>query len=173
MQEPFLYSKTIRENVGVAVRNASDEMIDAAVKDAAAKAFILESDKGFDTVVGERGVTRSGGQKQRLAIARTLLKDNDILIFDDSLSAGDTETDAEIRAALRERQKGVTTIIISHRIVTLSEADVILVIENGRLTQQGTHEELLKQPGLYAKIFNIQTSLEEEFKTQLTGEVTA
>ena len=173
LQEPFLYSKTIRENVGVAVRNASDEMIDAAVKDAAAKAFILESDKGFDTVVGERGVTLSGGQKQRLAIARTLLKDNDILIFDDSLSAVDTETDAEIRAALRERQKGVTTIIISHRIVTLSEADVILVIENGRVTQQGTHEELLKQPGLYAKIFNIQTSLEEEFKTQLTGEVTA
>ena len=131
---------------------------------AAAKEFILDSDKGFDTLVGERGVTLSGGQKQRVAIARTLMKDNDILIFDDSLSAVDTETDAQIRAALKQRSKDTTTIIISHRIVTLSQADLILVMEDGKVTQQGTHDELIHQSGLYGKIFNIQTALEEEFK---------
>ena len=166
LQEPFLYSKTLRENVAIAVRNATDEQIDRAVEDAAAKAFILESDKGFDTLVGERGVTLSGGQKQRVAIARTLMKDNDILIFDDSLSAVDTETDAQIRSALKNRSRDTTTLIISHRIVTLSQADWILVLEDGRITQQGTHEQLIRQDGLYARIFNIQTALEEEFKEE-------
>lgn len=169
LQEPFLYSKTLRENVAIAVRNASDEAIDQAVQDAAAKTFILESDKGFETVVGERGVTLSGGQKQRVAIARTLMKDNDILIFDDSLSAVDTETDAQIRAALKRRSKDTTTIIISHRIVTLSQADLILVMEDGRVTEQGTHDQLIHSDGLYSRIFNIQTALEEEFKEEKTG----
>lgn len=169
LQEPFLYSKTLKENVAIAVRNASDEAIDQAVQDAAAKAFILESDKGFETVVGERGVTLSGGQKQRVAIARTLMKDNDILIFDDSLSAVDTETDAQIRAALKRRSKDTTTIIISHRIVTLSQADLILVMEDGRVTEQGTHDQLIHSDGLYSRIFNIQTALEEEFKEEKTG----
>lgn len=173
LQEPFLYSKTIRENVAIAVRGATQEEIDRAVGDAAARDFIMESDRGFDTVVGERGVTLSGGQKQRLAIARTLMKDNDILIFDDSLSAVDTETDAQIRQALKKRSAGTTTIIISHRITTLSQADRIFVIEDGRITQQGTHEQLMQTPGLYSRIFNIQTALEEEFKTQLPGEVQA
>ena len=166
LQEPFLYSKTLKENVAIARKNATDEEIDRAVTDAAAKEFILESEKGFDTLVGERGVTLSGGQKQRVAIARTLMKDNDILIFDDSLSAVDTETDAQIRAALKHRSKDTTTVIISHRIVTLSQADLILVMEDGRVTQQGTHEELIRQSGLYSKIFNIQTALEEEFKAE-------
>ena len=166
LQEPFLYSKTLRENVAIAVPGATSEQIDRAVTDAAAKAFILESDKGYDTLVGERGVTLSGGQKQRVAIARTLMKDNDILIFDDSLSAVDTETDAQIRAALKRRSRDTTTIIISHRIVTLSQADLILVMEDGRVTQQGTHEELIRQDGLYARIFNIQSALEEEFKEE-------
>lgn len=169
LQEPFLYSKTLKENVAIAVRNASDEAIDQAVQDAAAKTFILESDKGFETVVGERGVTLSGGQKQRVAIARTLMKDNDILIFDDSLSAVDTETDAQIRAALKRRSKDTTTIIISHRIVTLSQADLILVMEDGRVTEQGTHDQLIHSDGLYSRIFNIQTALEEEFKEEKTG----
>ena len=164
LQEPFLYSKTLKENVAIARKDATDAEIDRAVTDAAAKEFILESDKGFDTLVGERGVTLSGGQKQRVAIARTLMKDNDILIFDDSLSAVDTETDAQIRAALKKRSRDTTTLIISHRIVTLSQADLILVMEDGKVTQQGTHEELIHQPGLYSKIFNIQTALEEEFK---------
>lgn len=169
LQEPFLYSKTLKENVAIAVRDATDEQIDRAVRDAAAKAFILESDKGFDTLVGERGVTLSGGQKQRIAIARTLMKDNDILIFDDSLSAVDTETDAQIRRALKKRGRDTTTIIISHRIVTLSQADWILVMEDGRVTQQGTHEQLIREDGLYARIFNIQTTLEEEFKEENKG----
>ena len=169
LQEPFLYSRTLKENVAIAVPNATDEAIDQAVQDAAAKAFILESDKGFETLVGERGVTLSGGQKQRVAIARTLMKDNDILIFDDSLSAVDTETDAQIRAALKRRSKDTTTIIISHRIVTLSQADLILVMEDGRVTEQGTHDQLIHSGGLYSKIFNIQTALEEEFKEENTG----
>ncbi|MBE5787540.1 MAG: ABC transporter ATP-binding protein [Clostridiales bacterium] len=166
LQEPFLYSRTLKENVGVALRNPTDEAIDQAVTDAAAKEFILESDKGYETLVGERGVTLSGGQKQRIAIARTLMKENDILIFDDSLSAVDTETDAQIRAALKKRSRDTTTIIISHRIVTLSQADLILVLEDGRITQQGTHEELIHAGGLYSRIFNIQSALEEEFKEE-------
>ncbi len=166
LQEPFLYSKTLKENVAIALRDASDEEIDRAVTDAAAKEFILDSDKGFDTLVGERGVTLSGGQKQRVAIARTLMKDNDILIFDDSLSAVDTETDAQIRAALKKRSRDTTTIIISHRVVTLSQADLILVMEDGKITEQGTHDQLIHSGGLYSKIFNIQSALEEEFKEE-------
>ncbi|MDO5327934.1 MAG: ABC transporter ATP-binding protein [Clostridia bacterium] len=169
LQEPFLFSKTLKENVAIARRNATEEEIDRAVADAAAKEFILDSDKGYDTLVGERGVTLSGGQKQRIAIARTLMKDNDILIFDDSLSAVDTETDAQIRSALKKRSKDTTTIIISHRIVTLSQADWILVMEDGQITQQGTHEDLIHSGGLYSKIFNIQSALEEEFKEENKG----
>ena len=166
LQEPFLYSKTLKENVAIARKNASDAEIDRAVTDAAAKEFILDSDKGYDTLVGERGVTLSGGQKQRVAIARTLMKDNDILIFDDSLSAVDTETDAQIRKALKTRSRDTTTIIISHRIVTLSQADLILVMEDGHVTEQGTHEQLIHSGGLYSRIFSIQSALEEEFKEE-------
>lgn len=172
LQEPFLYSKTLKENVGIALRHPTDAQIDQAVTDAAAKHFILESDKGYETLVGERGVTLSGGQKQRIAIARTLMKENDILIFDDSLSAVDTETDAQIRAALKKRSQDTTTIIISHRIVTLSQADWILVIEDGKVSQQGTHEDLIRSEGLYSKIFNIQSALEEEFKEEKASHAT-
>ena len=119
-------------------------------------------DRGYDTVVGERGVTLSGGQKQRVAIARTLLKDNDVLIFDDSLSAVDTETDKAIRLALKEKRKGMTTFIISHRLTTLAEADFIVVLEDGRVAQTGTHEQLIHQDGLYKRIYQIQSDLEDE-----------
>lgn len=162
LQEPFLYSKSIRENVGITAPEQEAERIEHAADIASASAFIAKADKGWETVVGERGVTLSGGQKQRIAIARTLLKDNNILIFDDSLSAVDTETDAQIRAALRHEQKDVTTLIISHRVTTLSQADLILVLENGQITQQGTHAELCSQPGLYQRINSIQNALEEE-----------
>ena len=162
MQEPFLYSKSIRENVGITAPEQEAERIEHAADIASASGFIAKADKGWETVVGERGVTLSGGQKQRIAIARTLLKDNNILIFDDSLSAVDTETDAQIRAALRHEQKDVTTLIISHRVTTLSQADLILVLENGQITQQGTHAELCSQPGLYQRINSIQNALEEE-----------
>lgn len=162
LQEPFLYSKSIRENVGITAPEQEAERIEHAADIASASGFIAKADKGWETVVGERGVTLSGGQKQRIAIARTLLKDNNILIFDDSLSAVDTETDAQIRAALRHEQKDVTTLIISHRVTTLSQADLILVLENGQITQQGTHAELCSQPGLYQCINSIQNALEEE-----------
>lgn len=170
LQEPFLYSKTIRDNVGIAERSPDMAGIEHAAQVAAASDFIARSDKGYDTVVGERGVTLSGGQKQRIAIARTLMKPNSILIFDDSLSAVDTETDAQIRAALRHEQQGVTTLIISHRITTLSQADLILVLEDGHITQQGTHEELCHQPGLYQRVSSIQTALEEELNDAILNE---
>ncbi len=116
--------------------------------------------------MGERGVTLSGGQKQRVAIARTLLKENNILVFDDSLSAVDTQTDRAIRQPLRELKKKAkqtaTTFIISHRLTTLSEADKILVLEDGVSAQQGTHSELIPQEGLYRRIYQIQSALEEE-----------
>jgi len=170
LQEPFLYSKTIRENVGIALREPGMDAIGHAADVASASSFIAKADKGYDTLVGERGVTLSGGQKQRIAIARTLMKDNDVLIFDDSLSAVDTETDAQIRDALSHEKKGSTTLIISHRVTTLSQADMILVLEDGRITQQGTHAELCAQPGLYQRINNIQSALEEELNAAKAAE---
>ncbi len=166
LQEPFLYSRTVKSNIGIARGDATDEMIFGAAQTAEAHGFIREFENGYETMVGERGVTLSGGQKQRVAIARTLLKENDILIFDDSLSAVDTETDRAIREALSEQKaaggKRTTTFIISHRLTTLAEADVIVVLQNGAVSQMGSHEELIRQPGLYQRIYQIQTSLEEE-----------
>ncbi|MCL2549327.1 MAG: ABC transporter ATP-binding protein/permease, partial [Symbiobacteriaceae bacterium] len=164
LQEPFLYSRSIEENIGIAAPKPGSEFVHLAAQTAQAHKFITEFDKGYDTIVGERGVTLSGGQKQRVAIARTLMKDNDILIFDDSLSAVDTETDAAIRAELKEHRQGVTTFIISHRVTTLQEADFILVFEKGKITASGTHQELIATEGLYQRIYNIQTALETELE---------
>jgi len=169
LQEPFLYSKTIYDNVGI-IGGRDDAGIHHAADVARASGFIAKADKGWETLVGERGVTLSGGQKQRIAIARTLLKDNHVLIFDDSLSAVDTETDAQIRAALKGEKSGVTTLIISHRVTTLSQADMILVLEDGRITQQGTHEELCREEGLYRRINAIQNTLEEELTLAIQAE---
>lgn len=169
LQEPFLYSKTIYENVGI-VGGRDEAGIRHAADIARASGFIAKADKGWETLVGERGVTLSGGQKQRIAIARTLLKDNNILIFDDSLSAVDTETDAQIRSALAGEKSGVTTLIISHRVTTLSQADMILVLEDGCITQQGTHEELCREEGLYRRINAIQNTLEEELNLAIAAE---
>ncbi len=164
LQEPFLYSRTVRDNVRIVKPDATDEEVFEVTRTASAHEFIESFEKGYDTPVGERGVTLSGGQKQRVAIARTLLKDNDILIFDDSLSAVDTETDKAIRLALKEKRKGMTTFIISHRLTTLAEADFIIVLEDGRVAQQGTHEELIHQEGLYQRIYQIQSDLEDELE---------
>ena len=162
LQEPFLYSKTINQNIGIAFHDPAEQAITDAATIASAHEFILESANGYDTIVGERGVTLSGGQKQRIAIARTLLKQSDVLIFDDSLSAVDTQTDMAIRQALRDKTDQLTTIIISHRLTTLSAADTIFVLEKGRVSAQGTHEQLLETSDLYKRIYGIQTSLEEE-----------
>lgn len=170
LQEPFLYSKVIRENIKMARFDVTQDEIVEATETAAAHDFIEGFEKGYDTMVGERGVTLSGGQKQRLAIARTLIKNSDILIFDDSLSAVDTETDAQIRAALKEREKDVTTFIISQRITTLMHADRIFVVEDGRLADQGTHQELINRPGLYLRIWEIQSMFEEEFESDISDE---
>ncbi|MGI6315786.1 MAG: ABC transporter ATP-binding protein [Christensenellales bacterium] len=162
LQEPFLYARTIKENIGITQTIPDNEAIYEAARVASLHDVIQSFDKGYDTMVGERGVTLSGGQKQRVAIARTILRENDVLIFDDSLSAVDTQTDAAIRKALQSRRSGITTIIISHRVSTLMEADRIFVMENGTITQQGTHEELINRDGLYRRIWDIQNAIEQE-----------
>ena len=162
LQEPFLYSKTIKENIGITMQEENDDEIFQSARIASVHDVINEFENGYETIVGERGVTLSGGQKQRVAIARTILRDSDVLIFDDSLSAVDTHTDAKIRKALKERRKGVTTFIISHRISTLMEADRILVLEDGHIAQQGSHDELVARDGLYKRIWDIQTAMEYE-----------
>lgn len=162
LQEPFLFSRSIRENIRMGAGQLSDEQILAVARVACLDQDIQEFENGYDTIVGERGVTLSGGQRQRVAIARTIARSVPILIFDDSLSAVDTETDAQIRQALKERRKNTTTIIISHRITTLSEADRILVLDRGRIVQTGTHEELINVEGPYRRIWEIQSTLGEE-----------
>ena len=169
LQEPFLYSRTLGENIKIAAPGADDADVAHAAQTACAEGFIKNFDKGYETLVGERGVTLSGGQQQRVAIARTLLKQNDILIFDDSLSAVDTETDQAIREALQLEKKHATTFIISHRLTTLSQADLILVLQNGRIAQQGTHDELIAEDGLYRRVWRIQSQLEEELQTDASA----
>ena len=156
LQEPFLFSRTIRENI--AMGEASDD--EASVRAASRVACLEETadafPAGFDTAVGERGVTLSGGQKQRVAIARALMRAAPVMVFDDSLSAVDTETDAHIRAGLAERFRGSTVILISHRITTLRQADNIIVLDRGRIAETGTHDELRRAGGLYQRICEIQ-----------------
>jgi len=160
LQEPFLYSKTVEENIGIADRALHNDRIKEVAKIAQIHEDIIHFEKGYDTLVGERGVTLSGGQKQRVAIARMLLKPKPILIFDDSLSAVDTETDVEIRNALKKEWKESTVFIITHRIATAMEANRILVLEEGTIKESGTHKELLKQGGLYKKIWEIQSRID-------------
>ncbi len=164
LQEPFLFSSTLRENIGMTFDDvaASDEKIREAARAACLDETIANFTHGYETTVGERGVTLSGGQKQRTAIARLLASAPPVMIFDDSLSAVDSETDAKIRAALREKTADSTVILISHRIQTLMSADNIVVLSGGRITETGTHEELLKKDGIYKKINDIQTGLPED-----------
>ena len=158
LQEPYLFSRTIEQNIGI-TRAAPDQKV---VRESARIACVDEAIEtftdGYETVVGERGVTLSGGQKQRVAIARMLTQHAPVMIFDDSLSAVDAETDAKIRAQLKEKTADATVILISHRITTLMQADQILVIDGGHIAQRGTHEELIAQEGIYQKIYDIQLS---------------
>ncbi len=162
LQEPFLFSKSIYENIHLSSDGYSTKDVERAAKIAHIHDVIYSFKDGYETLVGEKGVTLSGGQKQRIAIARTIMKDNKILIFDDSLSAVDTETDASIRSSLNKLQEDVTKIIITQRINSAKDADYIYVIENGTITASGTHDELIHQDGLYKRIYEIQSSYVEE-----------
>lgn len=162
LQEPFLYSKSIKENIAIAKRDASIDEIRRAAQIACLDDTILGFSDGYDTIVGERGITLSGGQRQRLAIARMLIENKPIMVFDDSLSAVDSATDYQIRQALKKEMKHATVIIISHRITTLMGADQIFVLQKGEICERGTHVQLLNNDGLYRKIYDIQMNREEK-----------
>ncbi|SHH65224.1 ATP-binding cassette, subfamily B [Sporobacter termitidis DSM 10068] len=157
LQEPFLFSKTIFENIDIAARRRDLSRARGAAAIAAVDDSILSFSNGYDTVVGERGVTLSGGQKQRIAIARTLMLDAPIMVFDDSMSSLDMETDAKIRASLRANTGDATVLLISHRISTLMQADKIMVLENGRIAELGSHAELLEKNGVYKRVYDLQS----------------
>lgn len=162
LQEPFLFSKSIAENVGITKENIDLPEIRRAAKIACLDDTVISFSKGYDTFVGERGVTLSGGQKQRTAIARLIVQRTPIMVFDDSLSAVDTETDSKIRHALAENLGKSTVILISHRITTLMQAEKIIVLDKGRIAEEGTHSELISKGGLYKQIYEIQTKGAEE-----------
>jgi ATP-binding cassette, subfamily B, multidrug efflux pump len=163
LQEPFLFSQTVAENIAYGRPESTMDKIEAAARAAHAHDFILELENGYETRVGERGVTLSGGQKQRIAIARALLADPRILILDDSTSSVDTETEHIIQEALAELMKGRTTFIIAQRLLTLKHADCILVLQDGRIIERGSHSHLLTLGGLYRRIYDLQLKDQEEF----------
>jgi len=162
LQEPFLFSRTIAENIGITKENLSLTEIREAAAIACVDRSVMEFTQGYDTVVGERGVTLSGGQKQRTAIARMLVQKTPIMVFDDSLSAVDAQTDAMIRQALKEKLADATVILIAHRVTTLMQADCIMVLDKGKIAEIGSHEELMEKNGIYRKIYDMQMTVEEE-----------
>ena len=164
LQEPFLYAKTIKDNIKLANPSYSDKKVFDAAKTASIHDDINSFEDKYETLVGERGVSLSGGQKQRLAIARTIINDSSIVIFDDSLSAVDTSTDIAIREALKTRKNKSTTIIISHRISTVAGADMIYVLDKGRIIQSGKHKDLINEEGLYKRVYTIQSSYEDNLE---------
>ena len=168
-QEPFLFSRTIRANITLGVnRDLAMDEIEAAARAAAIHETIMTFSDGYETLVGEKGVTLSGGQKQRIAIARTLLKDPCILILDDSTSSVDTLTETEIREALNRLMENRTTFIIAHRIQSVMNADQILVLDKGKIVQRGVHEELIAEDGIYQKVHDMQTQIEDALEQELT-----
>lgn len=170
-QEPFLFSRTVRENITYGVgREVSDDEVFAAARAAAVHDVIVSFPDGYNTLVGEKGITLSGGQKQRVTIARTILKNPRILILDDSTSSVDTETEQEIRDALEALMRDRTTFIIAHRVQSVMNANRILVLEHGRITQRGTHRELVKQDGLYRQIYELQAKIETEMESAIAAD---
>ncbi len=167
LQEPFLYSRSVGENIRLGSLEANAEAVAEAARMACVDDAIQEFEKGYDTLVGERGATLSGGQRQRVALARAIVADPPILILDDALSAVDTETESMILRALRTRRGRRTTLLIAHRLSTLMQADRILVLENGRIVQSGTHEGLLEVDGLYRRLWRIQSVLEEDLLAEI------
>ncbi len=163
LQEGYIYSRTVGENIALAA-DGSQADVEQAARRACVHSDISGFAAGYDTVVGERGVTLSGGQKQRVAIARTIMRKTPYLVFDDSLSAVDSETDARIRANLKENNRGATVVIISHRVATVMHADKIIVLDGGRIAEHGTSAELLEKGGLFKTIYDMQTALPEELK---------
>jgi ABC-type multidrug transport system fused ATPase/permease subunit len=167
LQTSLLFSDSIKANIAYGRPDASDEEIIAAAKAAQAHEFIIDFTDGYDTMVGERGVTLSGGQRQRVAIARALLMDPRILILDDSTSSVDTQTEKLIQEALDNLMEGRTTFVIAHRLATVRRADLILVMDNGRIVQRGKHEDLLAQGGLYKEIHDLQLSQNVRFEEEM------
>ncbi len=172
-QDMFLFINTIRENIRYGRLDATDQEVEAAAKAARIHDFIMSLPDGYETWVGERGVTLSGGQKQRISIARTLIMDPAILIFDDSTSSVDMETEYLIQQALAELMRGRTTFVIAQRLRTVKNADQILVLDRGRIVQRGRHEELLEQPGLYREIYDLELKDQEEAFQQARAEADA
>lgn len=173
LQDPFLYAKSILENIRIANHHIPEDQVYSVAKVANVHEDIKNFKEGYNTLVGEKGVTLSGGQKQRLAIARMLVMNKPIMIFDDSLSAVDTKTDLNIRNALKSENNNLTSIIITHRITTAKEADKIIVLENGKVSAIGTHQDLAGREGLYQSLWAIQGALEEEFTNLVKEEVKA
>jgi ATP-binding cassette subfamily B protein len=167
LQTSLLFSTTIRENIAFGRLDATEADIVAAAKAARAHAFILSFPAGYDTVVGERGVTLSGGQRQRLAIARALLMDPRLLILDDATSSVDTRTEYEIQQALEALMRNRTTFVIAQRLSTVKRADLILVMQDGRIVQRGRHTDLMAQPGLYQEIYNLQLKDQEQYQREM------
>jgi len=169
-QEPFLFARSIRENITYGVkRRVSQVEVEEVARAAAIHEDIVALARGYDTVVGEKGVMLSGGQKQRVAIARTLLKDPRILILDDSTSSVDTETEIEIREALQRLMCNRSTFVIAHRVQSVMQADLILVLDKGQILQRGTHDELLRQPGPYRRIYELQLRIEAELDQEIAS----
>jgi subfamily B ATP-binding cassette protein MsbA len=169
LQEPFLFNDTINANIAYARSNASAQEIEKAAHAANAHDFIVSLPNGYDSVIGERGVKLSGGQKQRIAIARAILANPRILILDEATSSVDTETEQLIQNAIYRLVKDRTTFVIAHRLSTILHADLIVVLDKGRIVETGLHHELLANGGLYTKLFEMQFNTQDRTKSEIFG----